>query len=139
MGIKIVHDSSNMRYQGNRSNYWLSYHNAKNSSRLYITLFAVDIIDVEGATGNEHSDFLAKMKAALDALQLSDTPNGRLYNFGFLHIKAVDEASHDGNFALKRHLLQKIDSMVALLYKERQDPVSLWSLSACIVFLNLSC
>lgn len=30
-------------------------------------------------------------------------------DFAFFHIKAVDEASHDCNFKLKRHLIEKID------------------------------
>lgn len=34
------------------------------------------------------------------------------YHFGFLHIKAVDDASHDKDLSLKVHFIQKADEMV---------------------------
>lgn len=51
-----------------------------------------DILDVKGATGDYHSDFNAKSIAAVAELYNPDKD----YDFGFVHMKATDEASHDG-------------------------------------------
>lgn len=62
------------------------------------------LIKVPGATGDHRSDFDAKFTHAI-ALLSSDE-----YDFGFLHIKAVDEASHSGKPDEKIQLLERIDS-----------------------------
>ncbi|ORZ13184.1 archaeal type cofactor-independent phosphoglycerate mutase [Absidia repens] len=66
----------------------------------------MDILQVEGATGDYYTDFGAKGKAAADALA------NEVYDFGFLHIKAVDDAGHDRNVDLKCNFLEKIDTMM---------------------------
>ncbi|CAO3632599.1 unnamed protein product [Cunninghamella blakesleeana] len=66
----------------------------------------MDILQVDGATGDYFTDFNAKGKATVDALANKD------YDFGFLHIKAVDDAGHDRNVKLKVEFLEKIDKMM---------------------------
>jgi 2,3-bisphosphoglycerate-independent phosphoglycerate mutase len=61
------------------------------------------LIDVEGATGTPQTDFMAKARAAVQALDESD--------FVFLHVKATDAASHDGDFKQKIELIEKINGM----------------------------
>ena len=62
------------------------------------------LIDVKGATGTPQTDFVAKAKATVEALDTND--------FVLLHVKATDVASHDGNIKQKIELIEKIDSML---------------------------
>ncbi len=64
----------------------------------------MDLIDLPGATGGLDTDFAAKAKAAVKALGKNDLT--------VLHVKAADVASHDGDFILKKQVLEKIDKMV---------------------------
>ncbi len=61
----------------------------------------MDVIDVKGATGTFETDLKAKGKAALQALWSHD--------FVFVHVKATDSFSHDGNFIEKRNIIAKVD------------------------------
>lgn len=61
----------------------------------------LSVIDVEGATGDEHTGYRAKLQAALDAL--------KKYDFVLLHIEAPDEASHSRNCMRKVRILEDID------------------------------
>ncbi|CAO3635004.1 unnamed protein product [Cunninghamella echinulata] len=72
----------------------------------------MDILQVEGATGDYHTDFNAKGQATVDALTNKD------YDFGFLHIKAVDDAGHDRNVKLKVGFLEKIDTMMGNIIQQ---------------------
>ncbi|MEM3442278.1 MAG: 2,3-bisphosphoglycerate-independent phosphoglycerate mutase [Candidatus Bathyarchaeia archaeon] len=65
------------------------------------------LIDVGGATGTPQTDYAAKAKAAVKAL---DT-----YDFVFLHVKAPDVASHDGNVKQKIEIIEKIDGMLGYI------------------------
>lgn len=47
---------------------------------------------------------------------IKDTVSG--YNFGFLHIKAVDDAAHDRDADLRVALLERVDRMLDYLAKE---------------------
>ena len=62
------------------------------------------LVDVKGATGTLQTDFMAKAKAAVQALKTSD--------FVVLHVKATDVASHDGNFKQKVEMIENIDKML---------------------------
>lgn len=53
--------------------------------------FNMPLINVEGTTGYYNSRLDLKMSTALHYIQMSQ------YNFGFVHIKAVDDAGHDKN------------------------------------------
>lgn len=62
------------------------------------------IINVKGATGTVQTDYMAKAKSTVEALNN--------YDFLFLHVKATDVASHDGNFKQKIAAIEKIDEML---------------------------
>ncbi len=64
----------------------------------------MNVIHVKGATGTVKTDYMAKGRAAVEALKAND--------FVLLHVKAADVASHDGNFKLKTEIVQKIDGML---------------------------
>ncbi|MGQ9624361.1 MAG: 2,3-bisphosphoglycerate-independent phosphoglycerate mutase [Candidatus Bathycorpusculaceae bacterium] len=68
------------------------------------------LVDVKGATGTPQTDFMAKAKAALQALEDSDLV--------FLHMKAPDAASHDGNIKQKIELIEKIDAMAEYILQK---------------------
>lgn len=53
--------------------------------------------DVEGMTGYYDSNLDGKMERA--AREVIQNDNG--YDFGFVHIKAVDDAGHDKNSQIK--------------------------------------
>eukprot|EP00352_Strombidinopsis_acuminata_P000283 CAMPEP_0176344172 /NCGR_PEP_ID=MMETSP0126-20121128/4502_1 /TAXON_ID=141414 ORGANISM="Strombidinopsis acuminatum, Strain SPMC142" /NCGR_SAMPLE_ID=MMETSP0126 /ASSEMBLY_ACC=CAM_ASM_000229 /LENGTH=238 /DNA_ID=CAMNT_0017690503 /DNA_START=265 /DNA_END=981 /DNA_ORIENTATION=+ len=53
--------------------------------------FGIDLIDVEGTTGYYDSNLNGKADATVKAIT-----SGK-YDFGFMHIKAVDDAGHDKN------------------------------------------
>ncbi len=61
-------------------------------------------IDVEGATGNIHTDFDAKARAAVDALTQDD--------FVYVHIEAPDECGHRFELENKVRAIELIDEKV---------------------------
>lgn len=66
----------------------------------------MDLLHVPGATGDYNTNFDAKAKACLENIQSG------MYNFGFCHLKAVDDAGHDHDFEKKVYYLEKIDQMI---------------------------
>ena len=62
------------------------------------------MIDVPGATGYLDTDYAAKGRAAVAALDQ--------YDFVAVHVEATDEAGHMGDAAAKLEALEKIDSLV---------------------------
>lgn len=71
---------------------------------------AMDIILVPGDTGDKRTDLKAKGKAVLKALQK--------YDMVFLHVKATDSFSHDGDFEGKKKMIEKIDrELIPMLVK----------------------
>ena len=67
----------------------------------------MQLLDVNGATGTLQTDYMAKAKAAVQALESSD--------FVMLHVKAPDVASHDGNFKQKVEVIERLDKMLAYI------------------------
>jgi 2,3-diphosphopglycerate-independent phosphoglycerate mutase len=65
----------------------------------------LDLVKVPGATGDYHTNFEAKGKAAIEKLKEG-------YDFAFVHIKAVDDSGHDKRMDLKIAFLEKIDTML---------------------------
>jgi 2,3-bisphosphoglycerate-independent phosphoglycerate mutase len=65
------------------------------------------LIDVKGATGTPQTDFMAKARAVVQAIKISD--------FVVVHVKATDVASHDGNFKQKIDMIEKIDKMLGYM------------------------
>lgn len=66
----------------------------------------MNLLDVPGATGDYNTNFDAKAKACLENIQSGE------YDFGFCHLKAVDDAGHDHDFEKKVYYLEKIDQMI---------------------------
>ncbi len=62
---------------------------------------AMDIILVPGDTGDKRTNLKAKGKAVLKALEK--------YDMVFLHVKATDSFSHDGDFEGKKKMIERID------------------------------
>lgn len=61
-------------------------------------------VEVEGATGYLDTDYAAKGRAAVEALQE--------YDLVCVHVEAPDEASHEGRHDAKVEALQQIDSHI---------------------------
>ena len=76
-------------------------------------LAGMDIIDVPEATGHIDSDFMAKGKAALEALKTHD--------FVLLHIEGTDEVSHDKNVKEKIMVLERVDEMIGYISRHVED------------------
>lgn len=78
-------------------------------------LAGMNSIDVEGATGNIHTNFDAKAKAAADAL-LKDGAD-----LVYVHLEAPDECGHQGDAIGKTRSLELIDEKVISYIKDRLD------------------
>ncbi len=63
----------------------------------------MEVIEVEGATGNVNTDFAAKGKAAIDAFR-------RGVDYVYIHVEAPDESGHQGSLSDKIFSIEKIDS-----------------------------
>ncbi len=68
-------------------------------------LAGMDVIEVEGATGNYDTDFSGKAEAALAALK-----NGA--DFVYIHMEAPDECGHHGDVEHKIYSIEQIDEKV---------------------------
>jgi len=69
----------------------------------------MDVIDVEGATATANTNLVAKASAVKKALEDHDVV--------FLHIKATDNFSHDGDIKGKVKMIERIDKILPLLMK----------------------
>lgn len=70
----------------------------------------MDVIDVKSATADKNTDLYAKGSAVQKIL--------KKYDFVFVHIKALDNFSHDGDVKGKTKFIQKIDKeLIPLLIK----------------------
>ncbi len=69
----------------------------------------LDVIEVEGATGTPETAFMNKAKALVEALNN--------YDFVIINVKGADEAGHDGNYELKKEVIEKIDGMLDYIMK----------------------
>ena len=92
------------------------YPNIISSICILQTNLCIDIIDVPGATGDYDSNFEAKGLKAVDVLF-----SERGYDFGFVHIKAVDDAGHDRDVQLKLELLERFDDALKSVLKKLRD------------------
>lgn len=72
-------------------------------------MLGFDVIKAPGATGYYDSDLMSKANVAVNAIKQTK------YNFGFIHIKAVDDSGHDGNLEIKNKFLQIIDGMIGMM------------------------
>lgn len=73
------------------------------------------IVKVEGATGDMDSDFEAKTIKAAE--ELKDDK----YDMGIIHMKGIDDASHDGKYAVKANLIERADKAIHTLIEKLAD------------------
>jgi len=69
--------------------------------------------DIPGATATYNTDLLSKLSHTIELL--------RTHDYVFMHIKATDNAGHDGSFSKKRQMIEKVDKMVRLLKTQIED------------------
>ena len=98
----------------------------------------LDLVKVPGATGDYHTDLAAKARAAIEtfakrtgssaaqpparanesaaatagAVASMDGHGAAPYEFGFVHVKAVDDAGHDRDIERKVGWIEKCDAMI---------------------------
>jgi len=72
------------------------------------------VLDVPGATGALDTDYGAKARAALDALED--------HEFVWVHVEAPDEASHQGDLAEKIRAIERVDREVLAPLLAVADP-----------------
>jgi 2,3-bisphosphoglycerate-independent phosphoglycerate mutase len=75
----------------------------------------LDVADVEGATGNMHSNFAGKAQAAIDLLLNKEK------DFVYLHVEAPDECGHRHEVQNKVKSIEIIDQQIVLPIKEALD------------------
>lgn len=85
-----------------------------NAYRGFASYVGMDLVDVEGATGDLETDYAAKVEAALDELERRDLV--------YLHIKAPDICGENGDPHAKVDALEAIDEALAPL-ADREDLV----------------
>ena len=71
----------------------------------------MDVVKVDGATGDYRTDVRAKGAEAVRRLR-GQGGEGEGYSFGFVHVKAVDDAGHDRSWGRKVEWLERVDGMV---------------------------
>lgn len=70
--------------------------------------------EIEGATGNLHTNFKGKAEAAVDAFKKG-------YDYVYLHMEAPDECGHQGDTAGKIRSIEIIDGVVVKYIKDELD------------------
>lgn len=68
-------------------------------------LAGMEVINVDGATGNYETNFDGKAQAALKALKSGA-------DFAYIHMEAPDECGHQGDIKHKIYSIEKIDGVV---------------------------
>jgi 2,3-bisphosphoglycerate-independent phosphoglycerate mutase len=69
--------------------------------------FSMEVVESEGATGYYDSNLEGKMTTMASTIAK--------YDFGFVHIKAVDDAGHDKSLSHKVEQLEKSDKAIGTL------------------------
>ena len=77
--------------------------------------FGIPLIEVEGTTGYYDSNLDGKATKAAALLRDSD------YEFGFVHVKATDDAGHDMSHKIKVEQFEKCDKMIEKFIEEVKD------------------
>ncbi|RLG73185.1 MAG: 2,3-bisphosphoglycerate-independent phosphoglycerate mutase [Methanobacteriota archaeon] len=70
----------------------------------------MEVVEVDGATGDKTTNLSAKIDAAVKHLNS--------YDLVFLHIKATDDFGHDRDFLGKKRFIEKIDRAITPLLEE---------------------
>lgn len=74
--------------------------------------FKIPIIEVEDTTGYYNSNLNNKATKAVQMITSSD------YDFGFVHVKAVDDTGHDKNLKMRVEQLEKVDRAIGILIQQ---------------------
>ena len=74
----------------------------------------MNVIEVPGATGTYHTNFLGKAEYAIDALKSG-------YDYVYIHMEAPDECGHQGDVANKIKSIELIDGIVVKYIVEKLD------------------
>ncbi len=77
-------------------------------------LTGMEVIEVEGATGNYDTNFLGKAKACLKAIE-------RGADFVYIHMEAPDECGHHGDGEHKIYSIEQISEVVVKTIKDELD------------------
>ena len=77
----------------------------------------LQVLEVEGATGNVHTNYTGKAKAALETLNKGN-------DFVYIHIEAPDECGHRDERDNKVKSIELIDEKIAGFLKEELDKAS---------------
>lgn len=83
-------------------------------------LSGMEVISVEGATGNYDTNFKGKAEACVEALKTLD--------FVYLHIEAPDECGHHGDVENKIYSIEQVDGVIKAVcegLKERGEEYSI--------------
>jgi 2,3-bisphosphoglycerate-independent phosphoglycerate mutase len=81
-------------------------------------LVGFDLIEVPGATGFVDTNYAGKGQAAIKALDE--------YDLVFIHIEAPDEASHEGNLAMKTKAIEEVDKHIVGPVLRALEPCKSW-------------
>lgn len=73
----------------------------------------MEVVEVEGATGNLDTAFMSKADACLKALENND--------YVYLHFEAPDECGHQGDAEGKIKAIEKIDEVVGYIVKNLEE------------------
>lgn len=73
------------------------------------------VVKVDGATGDMDSNFDVKADAASKLLRNDD------YTMGIIHMKGIDDASHDGKTDMKAKLIERADHAIQLLINQLSE------------------
>jgi 2,3-bisphosphoglycerate-independent phosphoglycerate mutase len=76
------------------------------------------VVEVEGATGNVHTNYLGKAEAALEALKNGD-------DFVYIHVEAPDECGHRNERDNKVKSIELIDKKIAGYIKSELDKMGI--------------
>ncbi|MBU3181220.1 cofactor-independent phosphoglycerate mutase [Clostridium psychrophilum] len=76
----------------------------------------MDVIDVEGATGNINTNFKGKAKAALDEMAKGN-------DFVYIHVEAPDECGHRAEVENKYKAIELIDDQIVKYIKEEMERI----------------
>jgi 2,3-diphosphopglycerate-independent phosphoglycerate mutase len=74
---------------------------------------SMDIVKIEGDTGDYHTNCMAQGKGFVETMV-----NNSDYNFGFCHIKHIDDAGHEGDVPLKVKFLEDVDAEIGYMWDQ---------------------
>ena len=81
----------------------------------------MDVFKPAGTTGDYHTDLGVKARVALSKLAPADAGAEQPYDFGFVHVKATDDAGHDKDVARKVEWIERSDQMVGQILQGLAD------------------